>query len=49
MNEFKPQLHYCILFWTNTLGEGMNYLISPAMSKIVPQLFFIYKDDFGIK
>ena len=25
------QSHYYIHFWTNTLGKGMNHLISPAM------------------
>ena len=31
VNEFKLQLCYYIHFWTNTLGKGMNPLISPAM------------------
>ena len=29
VNEFKLQWHYYVHFWTNTLGKGMNPLISP--------------------
>ena len=31
VNKFIPQLHYSIHFLTNTLGKGMNPLITPAM------------------
>ena len=31
VSEFEPQFCYCIHFWTNTLGKGMNSLILPAM------------------
>ena len=27
ISEFELQLYYCIHFWTNTLGKGMNLLI----------------------
>ena len=44
VSKFKLQLHYYIHFQTNTLGKGMNYCISPALSSLV-QLLFFYKDD----
>ena len=48
INEFEPQLHYCIHFQINTFGKGMNLLIPPAMGSVVLLLFF-YKDGFDIK
>ena len=31
VSEFNLQSHYCVHFWTETLGKGMNLLI-PAPS-----------------
>ena len=36
--KFKPQSYYCVHFWTNALGKGMNPLILLVMGYIVPQL-----------
>ena len=40
VREFVLQSRYYVHFRANTLGKGMNPLILPAMSKIVPLLFF---------
>ena len=40
INEFEPMLRYYIHFCTNTLGNGMDFLIFPAMDQIVPLLFY---------
>ena len=48
VTKFKLNLHYYTHFRANALGKGMNLLIFPAISYIVPLLFF-YKDGFGIK
>ena len=32
VSEFVLQSYYYVHFWPNTLGEGMNPLILPAMS-----------------
>ena len=39
VREFELQSRHYIHFRTNTLGEGMNLLILPSMSWIVPLLF----------
>ena len=31
VSEFGLQTYYYVIFWTNTLGEGMNLLILPVM------------------
>ena len=46
--EFELQSRYYVHFRTNTLGEGMNPLILPAMGEIASLLFF-WKGDFGIR
>ena len=46
--KFEFQSCYCIHFQTNSLGKGMNSLISLAMDQIVLLLFF-YMIGFGIK
>ena len=48
VSEFELQSHYYIHFRANTLGEGMDPLILPAMGWIV-QLLFILIEGFGIK
>ena len=48
ISEFKLQSCNYIHFWTNTLGKGMNFFISSAMSSILSLLFF-NKDVFDIK
>ena len=47
VSEFVLQLHYYVHFRANTLGKGMNPLILPAISLIVPLLF--KENNFGIK
>ena len=32
-SEFEHHTHYCIHFWTTTLGRGMNLLISQLWVK----------------
>ena len=48
VSKFKHQLCYCIPFEINTLGGGINPLLSPVMDYIISLMFF-YKDGFGIK
>ena len=49
VSEFELQSCYYVHFQTNTLGKGMNSLVSSsAMVYIVPLLYF-YKDSIGIK
>ena len=48
VSKFELQLLYYVQFQTNTLEKGMNPLILPAMSEIVPLLFF-WKVSFGIE
>ena len=40
VREFVLQSRYYVHFRANTLGDGMNTLIIPAMGQIVPLLFF---------
>ena len=47
-SEFVLQLRYYVHFQANTLGNGMNPLILPAMGKIVLLLFFL-ENNFGVK
>ena len=48
VSEFEIQSRYYVHFRTNTLGEGINPLILPAMGQIVSLLLF-YNDGLGIK
>ena len=48
VGKFKLQLSSYVHLRTNTLGKGMNPLILPAMSQIVPLVFF-WKDGYSIK
>ena len=48
VSEFELQSLYYVHFRTNIHGKGMNPLILPAISWILPLLFFS-KDGFGIK
>ena len=48
VSEFVLQSRYYVLFRVNTLAKGMNPLILPAMSYIVPLLFF-KENGFGIE
>ena len=32
ISEFKLQSSYCVHFWTNTLGKGMNSFIPSGVS-----------------
>ena len=48
VSEFELQSRYYDHFRTNTLAEGMNRLILPAMGWIASLLFY-YKNGFGIK
>ena len=47
-NEFKPQSCNYVHLRTNTLRNGMNRFIPPAVGWTPKQLCF-YKDGFGIK
>ena len=47
VNEFELQSRYIIHFRTNTIGKGINHLISRAMNII--SLLFFDRDSFGIK
>ena len=48
VHEFVLQSRYYVHFRANTLGEGMNPLILPAIGQIVPLLIFEEK-GFGIR
>ena len=48
VSEFVLQSRYYVHFQTNTVENGMNPLILPAMGEIVPLLFFL-ENGFGIK
>ena len=47
VSEFELQLRYYVLFRTNTLKKGMNFIIPPAVGKIVA--LSSYENGFGIK
>ena len=48
VNEIELQSRYYVHFQSNTIGNGINILSTPNYGLIV-QLFFFYKDGFGIK
>ena len=48
VSEFVFQSRYYVHLWANTHGKDMNHLIVPAMSYIVPLLFFS-ENSFDIK
>ena len=33
ISEFELRSYYCVHFWTNTVGKGMNTIIMPTMVK----------------
>ena len=47
VSEFKLQMRYYVHLWTNTLGKGMNPLISQTWVKLYQYCFF-YKNEFGL-
>ena len=48
VSEFEIQSGYYVHFRTNTLGEGMSPIISPALGQIA-SLLFCKKKGFSIK
>ena len=48
MSPNSISLRYYVYFRLNNFGKGVNFLISPAIDKIVSGLFF-HQDGFGIK
>ena len=44
---FELDLRYYIPFWTKVLEKDINFIIFPAMDRIIPLLFF--KSSFDTK
>ena len=52
VSEFELKKHYCVYFWTNTIGKGMNSLIpldELGLGLGLVSLMLFYKDIFNMK